>query len=255
MLLQPTLDKLEALGLTGFATGLREQLTGSQYLNLSFEERLGLLVDREAEVRDSRRLAQRLKAARLRQAATVEDLDFRTPRGLDKGLLLSLAQAGWVSAHHNVLLTGPTGAGKSYVACALADAAVRRGHTALYVRTPRLLNELALMRGDGRYVRRLGQLARIEVLVLDDFLITPPSVLEAKDLLEVIDDRNQVRATVVVSQLPVETWHPTLAAGDPTLADAILDRLVHQAHRLALTGGSLRRQQPGPLAPPDGQAG
>lgn len=255
MLLQPTLDKLEALGLTGFAAGLRDQLTGSQYLSLSFEERLGLLVDREAEVRDSRRLAQRLKAARLRQAATVEDLDFRTPRGLDRGLILSLAQAGWVSAHHNVLLTGPTGAGKSYVACALADAAVRRGHTALYVRTPRLLNELALMRGDGRYVRRLTYLARIDVLVLDDFLITPPSVLEAKDLLEMIDDRSQLRATIVVSQLPVETWHPTLAAGDPTLADAILDRLVHQAHRLALTGGSLRRQQPGPLAPSDGQAG
>lgn len=215
MLLQQTLDQLEALGLVGFAQGLREQLTGSQYLGLSFEERLGLLVDREVEARDSRRLALRLKAAKLRQEATVEDLDFRTPRGLDKALILSLAQAGWVAAHHNVLITGPTGAGKSFLACALAQAAIRRGHTALYVRTPRLLNELALSRGDGRYVRRyvrrLAHLAKIGLLVLDDFLLTAPTVLEATDLLEVIDDRSQVRATVVISQLPVETWHPTLA--------------------------------------------
>ena len=157
-----------------------------------------------------------------------------------------LAPAGWVAAHHNLLITGPTGAGKSFVACALTHAAVRRGHTALYVRTPRLLAELALSRGDGRYVRRLGQLARIGLLVLDDFLLTPPSVIEAKDLLEVIDDRSQVRSTLVVSQLPVEAWHPALAGGDPTLADAILDRLVQHAHRLPLTGASMRRRQPPP---------
>jgi len=141
----------------------------------------------------------------------------------------------------------PTGAGKSFVACALTHAAVRRGHTALYVRTPRLLAELALSRGDGRYVRRLGQLARIGLLVLDDFLLTSPSVIEAKDLLEVIDDRSQVRSTLVVSQLPVEAWHPALAGGDPTLADAILDRLVQHAHRLPLTGASMRRRQPPPV--------
>jgi DNA replication protein DnaC len=159
-------------------------------------------------------------------------------------VILNLAQAGWVAAHHNVLISGPTGAGKSFLACALAHSAVRRGHSALYLRTPRLLAELALSRGDGRYVRRLGQLARIGLLVLDDFLLTPPSVIEAKDLLEVIDDRSQVRSTLVVSQLPVENWHPALAAGDPTLADAILDRLVHNAHRLALKGASMRRRQP-----------
>ncbi len=246
MLLTQTLDKLDALGLFGMVLGLREQLESSQYLNLSFDERLGLLVDREAETRDSRRLALRLKAAKLRQAATVEDLDFRAPRGLDRSVVLSLAQAGWVAAHHNLLITGPTGAGKSFVACALTHAAVRRGHTALYVRTPRLLAELALSRGDGRYVRRLGQLARIGLLVLDDFLLTSPSVIEAKDLLEVIDDRSQVRSTLVVSQLPVEAWHPALAGGDPTLADAILDRLVQHAHRLPLTGASMRRRQPPP---------
>jgi DNA replication protein DnaC len=244
MLINQTLDKLDALGLFGMALGLREQLDSSQYLALSFDERFGLLVDREAEARDSRRLALRLKAAKLRQEATVEDIDFRTPRGLDRSTILNLAQAVWVAAKHNLLVTGPTGAGKSFLACALTHAAIRRGHTALYVRTPRLLAELALSRGDGRYVRRLGQLARIGLLALDDFLLTPPNIIEAKDLLEVIDDRSQVRSTLVISQLPVEAWHPALAAGDPTLADAILDRLVHNAHRLALSGASLRRRQP-----------
>src|ERR1700736_129047 len=142
-----------------------------------------------------------------------------------------------------------TGVGKSFIGCALAHAAIRRGHTALYLRTPRLLTDLALSRGDGRYVRRLAALAKIGVLVLDDFIVTPPSVIEAKDLLEVIDDRSQVRSTLVISQLPIESWHPSLAAGDPTLADAILDRLIHDAHRLALKGSSMRRRQPPPEEP------
>jgi DNA replication protein DnaC len=250
MLINQTLDKLDALGLFGMALGLREQLESSQYLSLSFDERFGLLVDREAEARDSRRLALRLKAAKLRQEASVEDIDFRTPRGLDRSTILNLAQAGWVASKHNLLVTGPTGAGKSFVSCALAHAAIRRGHTALYVRTPRLLAELALSRGDGRYVRRLGQLARIGLVVLDDFLLTPPNIVEAKDLLEVIDDRSQVHSTLVVSQLPVENWHAALAASDPTLADAILDRLVHNAHRLELKGASMRRRQPPADEPP-----
>src|SRR5712691_1105400 len=246
MLINQTLDKLDALGLFGMGLGVREQLESNQYLSLSFDERLGLLVDREVEARDSRRLALRLKAAKLRQEASVEDIDFRTPRGLDRSVIMSLAQAGWVTAHRNLLVTGPTGAGKSFIGCALAHAAIRRGHTALYIRTPRLLADLALSRGDGRYVRRLAHLAKIGVLVLDDFLLTSPSVIEAKDLLEVIDDRSQVRSTLVISQLPVEAWHPALTAGDPTLADAILDRLVQHAHRLPLTGASMRRRQPPP---------
>ena len=254
MLINQTLDKLDALGLFGMGLGLREQLESNQYLSLSFDERLGLLVDRETEARDSRRLALRLKAAKLRQEASVEDIDFRTPRGLDRSVIMSLAQAttrqragrkaSWVSAKHNLLITGPTGAGKSFIGCALAHAAIRRGHTALYLRTPRLLADLALSRGDGRYVRRLAHLAKIGVLVLDDFLLTSPNIIEAKDLLEVIDDRSQVRSTLVISQLPVEAWHPALSAGDPTLADAILDRLVHDAHRLTLKGNSMRRRQP-----------
>jgi len=250
MLINQTLDKLDVLGLFGMALGLREQLESSQYTSLSFDERLGLLVDREVEIRDSRRLALRLKAAKLRQEATVEDLDFRTPRGLDRAVIMSLAQAGWVSAKHNLLITGPTGAGKSFMATALAHAAIRRGHTALYIRTPRLLADLAISRGDGRYVRRLGQLARLSLLVIDDFLLTAPNIVEAKDLLEVIDDRSQLRSTLVVSQLPVENWHPALTAADPTLADAILDRLIHNAHRLALKGNSMRRRQPPPPEDP-----
>jgi DNA replication protein DnaC len=182
MLIHQTLDKLEALGLFGMALGLREQLESSQYLSLSFDERLGLLVDREAEARDSRRLALRLKAAKLRQEACVEDIDFRAPRGLDRSVIMSLAQANWVVAHHNLLITGPTGAGKSFIGCALAHAAIRRGHTALYVRTPRLLAELALSRGDGRYVRRLAQLAKLGLLVLDDFLRAPRGAMNPRGL-------------------------------------------------------------------------
>ncbi|GAC1576987.1 MAG: IS21-like element ISFK1 family helper ATPase IstB [Candidatus Dormibacteria bacterium] len=236
------------MGLSGMATGLREQLEQAHYLELAFEERLGLLVDREAGWRENRRLATRLKAAKLRHDATVEDINFRAPRGLDRATILSLAQANWVGAHHNLLITGATGCGKSFIACALAHAAVRRGHTALYVRTPRLLADLAITRGDGRYHRLLGQLARFSLLVLDDFLLTPVSVEQARDLLEVVEDRSQLRSTLVASQLPVESWHAAIA--DPTLADAILDRLVQSAHRVALKGASLRRREPEPEANP-----
>jgi len=244
MLVNQTIEQLGLMGLAGMAQALREQLEQSQYHELSFEERLGLLVDREAAVRDNRRLTTRLKAARLRQPASVEDLDFRAPRGLDRGLVVSLAQAGWVESHHNLLLSGPTGVGKSFIACALAQAAIRRGHTALYVRAPRLLADLSLARGDGRYPRLLAQLAKVALLVLDDFLLTPATPEEARDLLEVVEDRCQLRSTMVVSQLPPDHWHAALA--DPTLADAILDRLLHNAHRLQLKGPSQRRRQPLP---------
>jgi DNA replication protein DnaC len=243
MLVQQTLDKLEAIGLGGMATALREQLEHApRYGELSFEDRLGLLVDRETDWRDSRRLTTRLKAAKLRHSATVEDIDFRAPRGLDRAVILSLAQAGWVTHRHNVLVTGATGCGKSFLACALAHAAIRQGHTGLYVRTPRLLDDLAVSRGDGRYQRLLGQLQRVSVLVLDDFLLTPATVDQCRDLMEVIEDRVQLRSTLIASQLPVDAWHAAMA--DPTLAEAILDRLVHQAHRIALTGASMRQRDP-----------
>jgi len=242
MLTNQTIDKLHDMGLDAMANGLREQMEQSQYHELRFEERLGLLVDREATWRENRRQATRLKAARLRHQATIEDIEFRAPRGLDRGLVLSLAQSEWITTRHNLLITGATGCGKSFLSCALANAAVRHGHTALYARAPRLLDDLAVTRGDGRYQRLLTQLARVSLLVIDDFLLTPVTVEQARDLLEVIEDRSQLRSTMVASQLPVESWHAALA--DPTLADAILDRLVHNAHRIALKGPSMRRRQP-----------
>lgn len=245
MLIHQTLDKLDTIGLSAMATALREQLEQSQYAALSFEDRLGLLVDREAQWRENRRLSTRLKAAKLRHpAASVEDIDFRAPRSLDRSQILSLAQAHWVASHHNLLLTGATGCGKSYLCCALAQAAIRQGHTAIYIRAPRLLDDLALARADGRYQRLLTQLSRVALLVLDDFLLSPVTVEQARELLEVIEDRVQLRSTMVASQLPVESWHQHLS--DPTLADAILDRLVQSAHRVNLTGPSMRRREPEP---------
>lgn len=243
MLVQHTLDKLETIGLHAMATAMREQLEQApQYRELSFEDRLGLLVDRELDWRDSRRLATRLRAAKLRHQATVEDIDFHAPRGLDRSTILTLADAAWVTQRHNLLITGATGCGKSFLCCALAHAAIRQGHTAIYLRTPRLFDDIAVSRGDGRYHRLLGQLQRTELLVLDDFLLTPATVDQCRDLLEVIEDRTQLRSTLVASQLPVDAWHSAMA--DPTLAEAVLDRLLQRAHRLALKGASLRQREP-----------
>lgn len=242
-----TITKLEALGLGAMATGLADQLaTPGPWAELSFEDRLGLLADREADARDSRKLATRLRAAKLRYPAAVEDIDFRAPRGLDRAGVLSLAQAGWVAHHHNLVITGPTGAGKSFLACALANAALRQGHTALYVRAPRLVEELAVGRADGRYARLLAQLARVSLLVVDDFLLTPANVEACRDLLEVVEDRTQRRSTLVASQLPVDHWHAAMA--DPTLAEALLDRLLQASHRIAMKGPSMRRRHPEPPA-------
>jgi len=241
MLITPTIDKLQALSLGGMARALAEQLESPTYAELSFEERLGLLVDREAQDRENRRLARHLKAARLRSEAVIEDLDLRTPRGLDRSTVLSLAESHWVSAHRNVLIVGPTGVGKTFLACALAHSAIRRGHSALYLRLPRLLDELVLARADGRLPRLMAAWARVDVLVLDDLGLQPVPPPRAADLLEVIEDRAGLRSTVVTSQLPVGHWHEAL--GEPTVADAILDRLVHGAYRLELRGGSMRRAQ------------
>lgn len=245
MLLNPTIAKLEALGLGAMAAGLARQLeTPGPWSELSFEDRLGLLADAEADARDSRRLVNRLKAAKLRYPAVLEDIDFRAPRGLERATIASLAGAGWVTRGHNVLITGATGCGKSFIACALAHGALRQGHTALYVRTPRLIEELARGRADGRYVRTLAGLARVSLLVLDDFLLSPAPVEACRDLLEVIEDRAERRSTVVASQLPVDKWLSAMA--DPTLGEAILDRLCAASHRIAMKGPSQRRRQPGP---------
>jgi DNA replication protein DnaC len=240
VLINPTLQKLNDLGLIGMAVAFGQQLEQSEYLQLSFEDRLGLLVDREAQDRDNRRLQRNLKAAKLRAQACIEDLDFRTPRGLDRATVLSLAEAHWVEAHRDILVTGPTGVGKTFLACALAQAALRHRHRALYLRVPRLLEEVRIARADGRLPRLLTSWSRFDVLVLDDLALRPLAAQQAADLLEIIEDRHQRRSTIVASQLPIAHWHEVL--GEPTVADAILDRLVHGGYRIELEGDSLRRR-------------
>jgi len=240
MLRHPTLDKLHELKLTGMAKALEEQLQASgPYAEMSFEERLGLLVDREDLERTDRRLKYRLRRAKLRQEASVEDLDWRHPRGLDKRLLRSLLDCRWIAEHRNLVLTGPTGTGKTYIACALAHKACREGYKALYVRCSTLLRELELARADGSYGKRLNHIAKTDVLVLDDWGLVPIGESQRRDLYEILEDRTGLRSTIVTSQYPAEKWHELL--GEPTLADAILDRLIHGAHRIALTGESMRK--------------
>jgi DNA replication protein DnaC len=241
MLKHPTLDKLHALKLTGMAAALEDQSATPDITDLSFEERLGLLVDREMTERDNRRMSSRLRRAKLRHAAILEDIDYRNSRGLDKGLVQSLASCQWVKEHLNVLITGPTGVGKTWLACALAHKACREGYTAQYVRLTRLLRELTIAKGDGQYSKLLTDLAKVDVLILDDWGLMKLSAENRRDLLEVLEDRHGRRSTIATSQLPIEEWHGVI--GDATLADAILDRLVHNAYKINLRGESMRKQQ------------
>jgi DNA replication protein DnaC len=241
MLTHPTLDKRHALRLAGMYHALVEQMQTPDLATLSFEERLGLLVDRESTERENRRLTTRLRQAKLRQTACIEDLDYRHPRGLDKALIARLATGQWVREHHNVLITGPTGIGKTWLGCALGHKACREGLTALYLRLPRFLPELPIAKGDGRYGKLMTTLAKTDLLILDDWGLAPLSDEHRRDLLEIVEDRHDCRATLVTSQLPVDHWHEAL--GDPTLADAILDRLVHHAYKITLQGESMRKRQ------------
>lgn len=247
MLMQPLLDKLTAMQLNGFRAGLAEQLQSLQFAELTFEERLGLLVDQEWTARQDAQFQRRLKAARLHQRATLEDLDLSPSRGLDRGAVLGLARGDWITAGLGVIVLGPTGAGKSFVACALGHSACRHGFTVRYERLGRLLYATTLAHADGSYPKLLDALRRVQLLILDDWLRDPLTVAQARDVLEILDDRYGQRATLVASQIPVDTWHPRL--GDPTLADAILDRVVHNAHRLQLTGDSMRKTR-SPLTMP-----
>ncbi len=239
MLMQQTFKQLSELRMYGFAKSLQEQLDSDDSHQLDFEERIGLLVEREFRDRESRKLTRRLAQARLREKACLEDIDYRERRGLDKSLIRRLASGDWLSKHQNVLITGPTGTGKTFLSCALADKACRDGFSAVYRRLPRLLQELMVARADGSYSKLLSRLAKTDLLLIDDWGLAPLGEQGRRDILEVFEDRHGARSTVMVCQIPVEQWHTYI--GDSTIADAILDRLVHNSHRLKLSGPSMRK--------------
>lgn len=240
MLNEPTMEKLKALRLDAMARVWAEQQKSADMAKLAFDERFGLLVDAECLFRENRRLGRLLKEAKLKIGeACVEDIDYPPRRELDKAIVRQLATCRWVQEHQNVTVTGPTGVGKTYVACALAQHACRRGYSAIYRRASRLFDELTMARADGSYARLLGKLARTDILVIDDWGLTPSRDTERQDLLEILEDRYGSRSTIMSSQIPRDKWHDYL--GDATVADAILDRIIHNAHKLVLNGPSRRK--------------
>ena len=239
MLTHPTLDLLHELGLHGMARGFKELQANPESEVLSHPEWLGLVLDREVLLRRQKRFEARAKAAHLRHAASVEDVDYHSRRGLDRALFLKLAACDWIRERRNCLITGPAGVGKSWLACALGHKACRDDRSVLYHRVPRLFDALALARGDGRHARLLKILSRVDLLILDDWGLAPVTLDQARDLLEIVDDRHGRGSTIVTSQLPIEHWHEMIP--NPTIADAILDRLVHNAHQLILNGESIRK--------------
>lgn len=239
MLIEPTLEKLYTMKLTGMAEAFKEQLQQPDINELSFEERFALLVDRHWSWKEDRRMNRLLNSAKLKDNACIEGIDFRTPRGLDKSVILRLAGSEWIKNAQNVIITGPTGVGKTYLACAVANSACRNSYPSVYKRAPRFYQEIAIARADGSYPKLMNKLLKVKVLIIDDFCITPMADAERRDLLEVIEDRQGISSTIVVTQIPIDNWFDTI--GDPTLADAILDRLIHNAHKIHLKGESMRK--------------
>lgn len=232
MLIHPTIDNMRALRLFAMAKALEDQAEMKDIRDLSFEDRLGLLIDAEMIARENKQLESRLRTARLRLSACMEDLDLKTNRGLDRTAIAALATCDWLKRHRNVLITGPCGSGKTYVACALAQKACRAGYTVVYQRATTLFHDLALAKADGRYHKLLAALAKKDLIIVDDFALAPLTDEQRRDLLEIVEDRYDRRSTVIASQVPTDHWHDVI--GDPTIADAILDRLVHNAHKLCL---------------------
>lgn len=240
MMQEQTIAKLLRLKLFGMAQALQEQVAGTVYHDLTFDERLAMLVDRELAERDNRRLTSLLRGAKLRYSgACPEDIDFRTPRGLSRDAVLSLVQNGWVTGKQNVIITGPAGTGKTFLSCALGNSACRAGMSTHYLRLPRLLQEMHIARADGSYGKLLTRLARFSVLIIDDWGLSKLGDRERRDILEVLEDRHNMSSTIISSQLPVEKWHEII--GDPTIADAVLDRVIHNSHRIAMKGESMRK--------------
>lgn len=243
MMTQATTSKLHEMKLFGMAHGFENQLESPQSGRLSFEERFGLLVDQEHTYRDNRRLQRLLKAAKLRETACVEDIDYRAERGLDRAEIASLSLCNWIQHGHNLIVTGPTGSGKTWMACALATQACRLGMTVSFQRLPLLLEDLAVSHGDGSFRKRLSQLAKVDLLILDDFGLAALNAIGRNDMLEIIESRSGAMATLITSQLPVDRWHDYLSGGNPTVADAILDRLVSGSQRLEIKGESMRKKR------------
>ncbi len=240
MLNNQTVQTLRSLKLTGMAEGLeQQQAQPSTHEELGFDERLALLVDREATYRNNNKVTRLLKAAKLKLQAYPEDIDYRYPRGLQKSQFADLLSSHWIHQHHNVLLTGPTGCGKTYLGCVLATQACRHGFSVRYFRTSRLLEALNIAHGDGRFAKLITQLAKTDLLILDDWGLEKMTLSQRNDLLEIMEDRHGLKSTLITSQLPIIQWHK--AIGDATLADAILDRLLHSSHKLTLKGESMRK--------------